>query len=165
MSIENAISESVNASEWRFAEVEIMGHRSHLGRARETEFLGGKYLKVEDLADGRSERVSMYPERAIFSIRWFDAEEGQRRVAEMQHENGTAPDEQKRVEVRSVIDRAAFRGPLTREEIRLCTVMALPWCSDEFFASVFDDMAGGWGLEAHPAEDGQPVKYSEGIPF
>jgi hypothetical protein len=150
---------------WRYAEVEIMGHRSHLGRAREVDLLGARYLEVEDLTSSRVAHVTSYPERSIFSVAWLSEEEGKRRVEEMQEENGTAPEEQKRVRVRAVIDLAVQRAAQPKDTIWLCVFAALTWCDPPLFKSVFDGMLSSGDLEEYPGKDGGEARYGAGIPF
>lgn len=153
------------ADGWRYATVEIMGHRSHLGRAREVGLLGARYLEVEDLTSSRSPFTTSYPERSIFAVTWLPEEEGKRRVEEMQEENGTAPEEQERVRVRAVIDRAVLRIAVPKDTIWLCVFAALTWCEWPLFESVVAEMLENGDLEEYPAKDGGERRLGAGIPF
>lgn len=156
---------TVSEDGWRYAEVEIMGRRSHLGRAREVDLLGVRYLEVEDLTSGTAEHVTMYPERSIFSVAWLSEETGKRRVEETQHENGTAPVERERVAVRAVIDRAVMFAAQPKDTLWLCVAAALAWCERSLFDKVIAEMVDGGLLEEYPAVDGGKRRLGAGIPF
>jgi hypothetical protein len=61
---------------WEWAFVEIMGHRSHAGRCREVEWLGGKVLRIDVPVNGdpvsSGWKTHRYPLSAIFSYTLTD---------------------------------------------------------------------------------------------
>lgn len=65
---------------WRWASVEVFGHRRHFGKVREIGWLRARFLEVVDLErEGPPERIR-YGAGAIFSIQWVDEKKGRERI-------------------------------------------------------------------------------------
>lgn len=66
--------------EERYARVEVMGHRTHVGRVTEISQFGATMVQIEEPEKGSFDQpctVIAYSGAAIFSVRWVDRAEAE----------------------------------------------------------------------------------------
>ncbi len=67
-------------SDEKWAAVEVMGHRQHLGKICEVQAYGGTFMQIEALRRDGSFEIVQYAAGSIFSYRYVSEEQARRGV-------------------------------------------------------------------------------------